>query len=61
MLTAEAETGACWEYPLPSGGHVTLQAISSSQAKVVGINSTNPRDYLSKRWQPGNIINLSII
>ncbi|MGE5455192.1 MAG: YlzJ-like family protein [Methylocystaceae bacterium] len=60
LLTAEEEGGACWEHLLPSGGRVTLQAVSTHQARVIGISSTNPRDYLSKLWQPGNIINMTI-
>ncbi|MGE5379798.1 MAG: YlzJ-like family protein [Methylocystaceae bacterium] len=44
---------------MPSGGRVTLQAVSAHQARVVGINSTNPRDYLASEWQPGRIIELT--
>jgi len=60
LLTGDEDAGACWEHVLPSGGRVTLQAISTNQARVVAVNSTNLQDYLASRWQPGKIVNMMI-
>jgi hypothetical protein len=43
---------------LPSGGLVSLEMISFSQARVVDVISTDPKDFLDRRWQPGTTVNV---
>lgn len=43
---------------LPSGGHVTLEIIDMKQARVVGIISTDPMDYLNSQLQPGSVVEI---
>ena len=44
---------------LPSGGLVNIEIIDKQQARVVGIVSTDPMDYMDNRLQPGSVLDIS--
>lgn len=46
------------QIPLPSGGFVNAQPLDFQQARVVGIVSTDPMDYMDEKYQPGALISL---
>lgn len=41
---------------LPSGGFVNAQPLDFNQARIIGIVSTDPADYLDEKYQPGALI-----
>lgn len=43
---------------LPSGGLLNIEIMDKQQARVVGIISTDPMDYMDTKLQPGNILDL---
>lgn len=43
---------------LPSGGLLNIEILDKQQARVVGIISTDPMDYMDTKLQPGNILDL---
>jgi len=43
---------------LPSGGLLNIEMLDKQQARVVGIISTDPMDYMDTKFQPGNILDL---
>ena len=43
---------------LPSGGLLDIEMLDKQQARVVGIISTDPMDYMDTKFQPGNILDL---
>ena len=52
------EFQATIQIPLSSGGFVTAQPLSYNQARVIGIVSTDPMDYMDEKYQPGELISL---
>ncbi len=45
---------------LPSGGYLLAERIEEEQFKVVDICSTDPMDYMSKKYYPGAILDVKI-
>lgn len=53
-----------WQYaqeptfmiPLASGGHVVAQNMANNRIRIVAVNSTDPVEFLDKRYQPGNVL-----
>lgn len=43
---------------LPSGGLLNIEILDKQQARVIGIISTDPMDYMNSKLQPGNIFDL---
>ncbi len=52
------EYQATIQIPLSSGGFVNAQPLTYNQARVIGIVSTDPMDYLNEKYQPGQLISL---
>ncbi|MEQ8199830.1 MAG: YlzJ-like family protein [Syntrophomonadaceae bacterium] len=46
------------QIPLPSGGFVNAQPLDFKQARIIGIVSTDPMDYMNEKYQPGAVISL---
>lgn len=44
---------------LPSGGLLNIEILDKQQARVVGIISTDPMDYMDSNLQPGNLLDIS--
>ena len=44
------------QIPLPSGGFVSAEPLAYNQARIIGVNSTDPMDYMDQKYQPGMII-----
>ncbi|NLO22326.1 MAG: hypothetical protein GX119_10070 [Syntrophomonadaceae bacterium] len=45
---------------LPSGGYLIAERMESEQWKVVDICSTDPMDYMSKKYYPGAILDVKL-
>jgi hypothetical protein len=43
---------------LPSGGLVNIEILDKQQARVVGIISTDPMDYMDINLQPGSVLDI---
>lgn len=43
---------------LPSGGLINAVSDEFNQLRVISISSTDPRDYLNSKYQPGTIISM---
>ena len=46
------------QIPLSSGGFVNARPLCYKQARVIGVVSTDPMDYMNEKYQPGELISL---
>lgn len=58
-LLQDIKTGELRSVSLPSGGLLQLEIIDNRQARIAGIVSTDPMDYMKTDLQPGSIMNIS--
>jgi hypothetical protein len=49
----------CKTISLPSGGYLNLEILDSYKARVIGVVSTDPMDYMNQHYQPGNLLDLT--
>ncbi len=59
-LLETSKTNELVNIKLPSGGSINAEPLDFCQLRIVEIISTDPMDYMDSKYQPGNIIKLSL-